>query len=105
MGSHGRGSARTADAAVLAELIQQPQHACPQGHVQHRNGLIGDDQLRLAGQRVRDDDALALAAGQLMRQLFLELPGRGQPDRAQQLADPLGDLAAAQAQVVGDRTG
>ncbi len=37
------------------------------GHVERRRRLVGDEQLRVAGERCGDDDALALAAGELVR--------------------------------------
>src|SRR6516225_6093748 len=39
-------------------------------HVEGRNGFVGDDQVGIGGEGPRDRDALALAAGELMRVAF-----------------------------------
>ena len=36
-------------------------------HVERRDRLVGDDEVRIGGQRARDADALLLAAGELVR--------------------------------------
>ena len=42
-------------------------------HVERRDRFVGDDQLRLERQRARDADALALAAGELVREALRHL--------------------------------
>jgi hypothetical protein len=77
------------------ELAQQLQDLALDGDVQRRGGLVGDQQLGLAGQRHGDHHALLLAAGHLVRvglqaarrlgdahlveQLLGALPGRSLP--------------------------
>ncbi len=55
-------------AALLHELAQQPQDLRLDGHVERRGGLVGDDQVRSRQERHGDHEALALAAGKLVRQ-------------------------------------
>ena len=55
-------------------------------HVQRRGGFVADQEFRLARQRAGDRDALALAAGELVR-VFVAV-GRRQPDLRQQRARP-----------------
>ena len=51
-------------ASVVAQAAQQVKDLRLDGHVQGRGGLVGDQQLRVAGQRHGDHDALAHAARQ-----------------------------------------
>jgi hypothetical protein len=53
---------------VLAlQVAQQVEDLCLDRDVERRDGLVGDDQLRLQRERARDADALTLAAGELVR--------------------------------------
>ena len=54
-------------AALARQLGDQVHHGLLRGDVEAGGRLVGDQQLRLAGERQRDDDALAHAAGQLER--------------------------------------
>ena len=53
--------------------------------VERADRLVGDDQLRIDGQRARDADPLPLPAGELVR--VAAGVTRAQPDRLQQLGD------------------
>ena len=55
------------EAELLAQLVEQVDDLLLHGHVEGGGGLVGDDQLRVAGQGHGDEHALALAAGQLVR--------------------------------------
>ena len=67
-----------------AQLVQQVEHLLLHRHVERRHRLVGDDQLRLHGERAGDADALALAAGELVR---IAVRGLGvEADQPQQLA-------------------
>ena len=81
------------DAALIGELAQRAEYCGPQRGVDHRDRLVGNDQLRLEQQRTRDHYALALAARQLVRETAEDL-FRLQPDEAQGLADQLFCLRA-----------
>ena len=100
------------DAAFLLQMAQQVEHLGADGHIQCRDGLIGDDELRLHDEGAGDADALALAAGELVREaggkfgqqadiqqcladFFFPL-GSGQvgPDVHQALADDVAHLGA-----------
>ena len=56
-----------AHAHLLLELAQQQQDLDLHGRVERRRGLVGQQQLRAAGQGDGDHRALAQAAGQLVR--------------------------------------
>ena len=64
------------------QVAQQVQHLRLDRHVERRHGLVGDQQLRAQRERARDADALALAAGELVRVAVVVL--RVQPDRLHQ---------------------
>jgi hypothetical protein len=49
------------------QVHQQVDDLRLDGHVERADRLVADDQLRLEHQRARDADALALAAGELVR--------------------------------------
>ena len=73
-------------AEALAQVGQQVDHLRLDRHVERRHRLVGDDELRLDRERARDADALALAAGELVRKAPRVL-GR-EADERQQLGDP-----------------
>ena len=70
-------------------------------HVERGHRLVADDQLRLARERPGDADALALAAGELVR--IAVRVGREQADRAQQVGHALALLASGCEAVEPDR--
>ena len=67
-----------------AELVLQVAHQIEDlrlhGDVERRGRLVADDELGLGGERARDRDALALAAGKFVRE-FLAVVGM-QADQA-----------------------
>ena len=93
-----------------AELVAQPQQqrqdlAAHRG-VQRGHRLVGDEHLGLEDERAGDDDALALAAGQLVRVAQEEALGRAQPGPRQRLGDQLPRSSPAHAvdpQALGHR--
>src|SRR5688572_18950068 len=52
---------------VAAEIEEQIQNLALDRHVEGRHRLVADDEVRAEGERPRDADALALAAGELVR--------------------------------------
>ena len=70
------------------QLVQQPQDLGLDGHVERGGRLVGDQQLRLAGQRHRDHHALAQAAGQLVRVRVEPLGRARNADQAEDLLGP-----------------
>ena len=62
----------------LEDQVQDPE---PDRDVEHRDRLVGEDHLRLDRERARDRDALALAAGELVRVLLRDVR-RHEPDRS-----------------------
>ena len=86
---------RHVPAALLAR--QQVEDLRLDRDVERRGRLVGDQELRLAGQRDRDRHALPHAAGELVRILRQPLLGRGDADRGQQLDAALGRRRRRQA--------
>ena len=70
------------------QLLQQIQNALLNRHIQGRGGLVGHQQIGTAGQSHGNHDALALAAGELVR-IFIE------PLRSLRNAHPLQQLGGA----------
>ena len=71
---------------VLPEPVQERQDAGSDRNVQHRHRLVGDEKLGVEHQAGGDRDALALAAGQLVRIAVDEEVGRREPGPLQSLS-------------------
>ena len=89
------------------QVRQQVQDLRLDGDVERRRRLVGDQQLRLAGERHRDHHALAHAAGELVRIVVEALRcGSGMPTRSSSSIARAARLAprqpAMQAQRLGD---
>src|SRR5882672_4853868 len=82
----------------VLELLKQVDHLRLNRDVEGRDGLVGDDEVRVDGERPREADSLSLAAGELMRVAV----GRvgGEADCAEKVAHAGGGLAPA-GQAVG----
>ncbi len=106
------------DLADDAEVVADEQHAhaplglqareqvedlALDGHVERGGRLVGDEQLRLAGERHGDHDALLLAARQLVRIGAQAPPRLGQADLGEQFLGARQGLPPAQPQVQGER--
>ncbi len=74
-------------AELLLQVLQQVHDLRLDRHVQRRDRLVADDELGVQRQRAGDADALALAAGELVRIAVGEVAV--QADRIQQLVDPV----------------
>ena len=59
--------------AFLLQLTHQIEHLRTNGYVQRGNGLVGNDEFRVHNQRPGNADALALAAGKLVRKAVVVL--------------------------------
>ena len=70
---------------ALGQLDDQIHHRLLRGDVQSSRRLVRDQKLRIAGERERDDDALAHAAGQLERIGVIALARAGDLDLLQRL--------------------
>ena len=70
------------------QFLQQVEVLRLDRHVEVGGRLVGDDQLRAAGERDRADDALAHAARHLVRILAHALAGEGMRTASQQFARP-----------------
>ena len=78
------------DPEFSLELPQQPQNRNAHGGIEHRNGLVRDDEFRVEDHRARDGDPLPLAPAELVRILRLEQLGRIELHVLEGLVDPLG---------------
>ena len=67
-------------------LFQQIEDLGADGNVERGDRLVADDELRIENERARDADALALPAGEFMRQPSHD-QGRIEPDRGEHLVD------------------
>src|SRR5439155_804007 len=68
---------------VLLQVFEQVEDLRLHGHVERRDRLVADDQLRVDGEGARDTDSLALAAGELVREPVVVL--RVETDDLEQL--------------------
>ena len=78
------GDEQNRRAELVGELLHLVQHEALHGDVEGRGGLVGDEKLRATGQRHRDEDALAHAAGELVRVLLEARGGIRDPCPLQQ---------------------
>ena len=76
----------------LAEVVEQVQDLRLDGDVESRRGLVGDEQLRLAGQSQGDHHALAETAGELVGVVVEPLCGTGHAHEGEDLERPLPGL-------------
>ena len=73
------------DVELARQVLHQLQDLRLDGDVERGGRFVGDHQLRIAGQPDRDHDALAHAAGELVRILVEPAFGVGDADQRQQL--------------------
>ena len=77
---------------LALQLLQEIENLRLNRHVERRDRLVGDDEIRVCGERARDADALLLPAGELVRIAVDE--ALAEPDGFHQLADALALLFA-----------
>ena len=82
-------------AQVVAQPQQQREDLAADRGVQRGHRLVGDEHVGLEHERAGDDDALPLAAGELVRVAQEEALGRAQPGLRQRLGDPVARSSAA----------
>ena len=104
--AHGVGDQHHRHAHLVLQLRQQVEDLGLDGHVQRGGRLVGDHQLRLAGQRDGDHHALAHAAGELVRIVVHAPLGRGDAHQLEHLHRAVQRILArqafVQAQALGD---
>ena len=61
------GDEQVGQAELALQILQDVQHLRLDGNIQRRDRLVADDELRAQGQGAGNADALALAAGKLVR--------------------------------------
>ena len=79
------------EAEPVLQVAQQVEDLRADRDVERGDRLVADDELRLDRQRARDRDALALAAGKLVRVAARE--ARLEPDQPQQVGDAFAAVA------------
>ena len=86
---------------LILQVLQKIEHLRLHGDVECADRLVGDNQFWLGDQRTRDRDALALAAGEFMRELVHV--GVAQPDLPQHAGNALTQRGAIHASERGQR--
>ena len=89
----------------LPEVVEQVEHGGLHGHVERRRRLVGDQQLRVAGERDRDHHALPHAAREAVRVVLEPLRGTWDPHLLHQLDRLLVRLLLRHVVVAPDRLG
>ena len=84
------GDHEDAETELLTELEQEREDLAADRRVEAGDRLVGDQQLRLEGERAGDQHALPLATGQLVRVAQEQRLRRPQPGRRQGGRHPLG---------------
>ena len=92
-----------AQSELVLQVFQQIEHLRLHRDVQRADRLVGDDQSGLRDQGPRDGDALALAAGEFVREFFHV--GIAQADLLQHRGDPAALLGAVDTTERGQRFG
>ena len=87
---------------ISAQSLNESNHLRLDRDIQCRGRLVGDEQLRLAGNRHGDGDALAHAAAELVRICGEAGTWRGNADERQELSCPLVRRAAVKVAVGAD---
>ena len=94
------------EAEVATEVGEQLEDLGLGGDVERGGGLVGDEHARSVGQRHREHDPLAEAAGELVRVRARAADRVGDPDRLEEIDRPQLGGAARHARLVhGDRLG
>ena len=88
---------------ALPQLVEEREDAGPHRHVQHRDGLVGDQQLGVEYQAGRDRHALALPTRELVRVAVEEELRRRQPCAVESIAHQPVAAALAVALAVDDQ--
>src|SRR3546814_1654260 len=83
---------KVSEAQLALEPLHQVQDLRLHRDVERRGRLVANQELRVAGQSAGDGDALALPAGELVREL--RAVRRRQPHLLKQLADARGERLA-----------
>ena len=73
------GDEEVGEPEVVLQVVEQVDDLRLDRDVERGHRLVGDDQLRLQRQRARDADALALAAGELVREAVVVLGAQADP--------------------------
>ena len=92
------GDVEERHALVLAQLTHQIQDADADRDIEHRDGLVGDDQLRPQRECLGETDPLPLATAELVREAPTRVADRHEPHRLEhpvQLGLPLGPRQVA----------
>src|SRR2546426_761494 len=96
------GDEQVCEALLLAQLEEELQDLCANRDIEHRDGFVGDQELRVQDERSGDRHALSLSSGELVRIPEQEVPRRPQARIGDRLLDPGFRLRAVPAQAVHD---
>src|SRR6266581_4525236 len=94
------GDEQVGEAFLLPQLQEQLEDFRANRHVEHRDGLVGHDELGIQDERTRDRYALSLASGELVGIAEQEVPRWSQTGIGQGLLDPRFRLGAVPAQAI-----
>ena len=97
------GDEQVREAFLLAQLQEELEDLRADRDVEHRDGFVGHQELRIQDEGPRDRYALSLAPGELVRKAEQEVPRRSQPRIGERLLDPGFRLGAVPAQAVHDQ--
>ena len=78
---------------LRTQIGDEVEHLSLDGHVERRDGLVGDDEARVGDDRARNPDSLTLSAGELVR-VAVEV-GRLESDALQHTLHPCPLIAAS----------
>lgn len=96
------GDVEDREVHAVLEVLEQVEHPEPDRDVQHRDGLVGEEDLGVGAERAGDGHALALTSRQLVRELVQVLMRRSQLDAVQQSGQVLFQFRLAAARPAVD---
>ena len=94
------GHVEIGESEVALQAVHELEDLGPHAHVEHRDRLVGDDELGAEDDRPGEDGALLLAAGEVGRVLAQEAVDRHEADAFERLADELFHLAVVASDAV-----
>src|SRR5436309_2384493 len=97
------GDEQVREAFLLAQLQEELEDLRADRDVEHRDGFVGHQELRIQDEGPRDRYALSLAPGELVRKAEQEVPRRSQPRIGERLLDPGLRFGAVPAQAIPDQ--
>ena len=78
------------------QVLEQLQHLRLDGDVERRRRLVGDQKVRVVGERHGDHHPLLLSAGKFVRQGAQAILGFGQADQVEHFQNPVMGIGGAE---------